>query len=171
MKIIKMSFAIIVLALFISNSSFSEKSAPESKINSLKVNRLSLDSASDLAMAAITACRKLGIQVGVTVVDRNGLVQITVRDTLAAPLTLKISRLKAYTAANFNVHTSQLARQAKSPLAQVDGLMMASGGMVIKVAGKLLGAIGVSGAPSGATDEKCANAGIKALASKLEMDL
>ncbi len=170
MKIIKTSSAIL-LALFISNLSFSQTPVSKSKINSLKVNRLSLDSASDLAMAAIAACRKLGIQVGVTVVDRNGLVQISVRDTLAAPLTLKISQLKAYTAANFNVHTSQLTRQAKSPLAHVDGLMMTAGGIVIKVGGKLLGAIGVSGAPSGAADEKCANAGIKALTSKLEMDL
>ncbi len=171
MKYIKVIPITIFIGLLMSNSVFAKKGTVETKVNSLKVVRLSLSTASTLAQAAIKACRKLGVQVAVTVVDRNGIVQVTLRDTLAAPLTLKISRQKAYTAANFSVNTSQLSRQAKSPLAQVGGLMMSPGGVVIKVGGNLLGAIGVSGAPSGITDEKCAQAGIKTLVSSLEMDL
>jgi uncharacterized protein GlcG (DUF336 family) len=39
---------------------------------------------------------------------------------------------------------------------------------MIEAGGALLGGIGVSGAPGGAMDEACAQAGIKAIADDLE---
>ena len=46
---------------------------------------------------------------------------------------------------------------------------MSAGGLPIQVGGSLLGGVGVSGAPSGETDEMCAQAGINAVQDDLEM--
>jgi len=40
---------------------------------------------------------------------------------------------------------------------------MIGGGMVIEAAGSLVGAIGISGAPTGELDDSCASAGIEAI--------
>ena len=74
----------------------------------VNIKRLSMETTQAMAMAAVEACRKEGINVGVTVVDRNGIPQVMLRDTLAAHLTIEISKRKAYTAANFNAATSTL---------------------------------------------------------------
>ena len=47
--------------------------------------------------------------------------------------------------------------------------MFGRGGLPIKAAGLMLGAVGVSGAPSGKIDEECAQAGIAAVIDDLEM--
>jgi len=135
------------------------------------VKRLSADTAVKIAQATLAECRKKGIQVGVTVVDRDGTVQAVVRDTIAAPLTLTISQQKAYTAANFNADTAAMADRANTPVGRVAGLVMSPGGLPIEVGGSLLGAVGVSGAPSGETDAECAKAGIEAVKDDLEMSM
>ena len=137
----------------------------------VSIKRLSLETALTIARGAVEACRKEGIQIGVTVVDRDGRVQAQLRDTIAAPITLRISRMKAYTAANFNAATSALGDRADTPIGRVQGLVMAAGGVPIQAGGTLLGAVGVSGAPSGATDEACARAGIDQVMDDLEMAL
>jgi uncharacterized protein GlcG (DUF336 family) len=135
------------------------------------LKRLSLETATRVAQGAIEACRKQGIQIGVTVVDRDGTVQVALRDTIAAPITLPISRQKAYTAVNFNAATSQLGERADTPIGRLDGLVMSPGGLPIQAGGQLLGGVGVSGAPSGKTDEACAQAGIDQVIEDLEMDM
>ena len=45
---------------------------------------------------------------------------------------------------------------------------MAGGGMLIEGGGSILGAIGVSDAPGGETDEACAKAGIAAILEAIE---
>ena len=135
----------------------------------VQVKRLSLDTATQIAQATIEACREKGIQIGVTVVDREGTVQVTLRDTIAAPITVPISKGKAYTAVMFNVATSQLGERADGPIGRVPGLIMSAGGLPVQVGGSLLGGVGVSGAPSGETDEVCAQAGIDAVQEDLEL--
>ncbi len=135
----------------------------------LAVQRLSLDAALKAAQAAMAKCRAEGLQVGVTVVDRDGLPQVMLRDVLAPELTLRVSRRKAYTAASFDSPTSSLQARGGSGLAHVPGVLFDAGGVPIQAAGTLYGAIGVSGAPSGATDEACARAGAEALQEDLEM--
>ena len=138
---------------------------------SVSIQRLSLESALKIAQAAITACRAKGIQIAAVVVDRSGDPQIILRDTLAVTLTLEASRQKAYTAVSFNAATSSLSDNFKHPfsVAKVDDLIMSAGGLPISAGGKLYGAIGVSGAPSGTTDEECAQAGIDSIIDDLEM--
>jgi uncharacterized protein GlcG (DUF336 family) len=137
----------------------------------VNLKRLSLETANKVALGAIAACRKEGIQVGVTVVDRDGTVQVVMRDSIAAQLTLLISRQKAFTAVNFNAATSALSERADSPVGRADGLMMAAGGLPIQAGGQLLGGVGVSGAPAGETDERCAQAGIDMVIDDLEMSM
>ena len=47
------------------------------------VKRLTADTALKIAQGAIAECRTKGIQIGVTVVDRDGTVQAVIRDTIA----------------------------------------------------------------------------------------
>jgi len=145
--------------------------APAADEPVLALRRLTLETATRIAQAAIAACRKQGIQIGVTVVDRNGLVQVSLRDTIAAPITTRISRQKAYTAANFNAATASLGMRANGPIGRVEGVVMAAGGLPIQAGGQLLGAVGVSGAPAGKTDQACAQAGLDAVMEDLEMSL
>lgn len=135
----------------------------------VSTKRLTTSTALTIAQAAIAACTKQGIQIGVTVVDREGIVQVTLRDTIAAQITVPISQGKAYTAANFNSATSAMGDRASSPIGRVPGIIMSAGGLPIQVGGALVGAVGVSGAPSGETDEQCAQAGIDAVLDDLEM--
>jgi len=137
----------------------------------VSVKRLSLATAQRIAQAAVDACREKGIQIGVTVVDRDGVVQTQLRDTIAPPITVPISFKKAYTAANFNSATSALEGRADTAVGRQDFLVMSAGGVTVEVGGALLGAVGVSGAPAGETDEACAQAGVDAVQDDLEMSM
>ncbi len=135
------------------------------------IKRLSMEMAQQIAVSAIEQCRKEGVQVAVTVVDRGGHPQAVLRDVLAMDLTLTISRQKAYTALSFNSPTSALEDRFTTPFSvpKIDGLVVSAGGLPITAGGTILGGVGVSGAPSGTTDEKCAQAGIDAVSADLEM--
>lgn len=136
---------------------------------SISVRRLSLETALKAAQKAIETCRAKGIQIGVTVVDRSGQPQVMLRDVLAPNLTIRVSELKAYTAVSFNAPTSSLQRQAQSALAHAPGVLFSAGAVPIAAGGTLYGAIGVSGAPAGETDEACAKAGAQAIEPDLDM--
>ncbi len=136
----------------------------------VNVSRLSMDVANTIAVNTINACREKGIPVSVTVVDRNGIVQAQLRDTIAPPVSLGISKKKAYTAVMFNVKGSQLGDRANSPLQSMgEGLAFMAGSTPIQAGGKLYGAVGVSGAPDGKDDEACAVAGVESVQDDLEM--
>lgn len=131
--------------------------------------QLSMDTALRIANAAIKSCRDKGVSIAVTVIDRGGNPQVVLRDTLAAKLTLEVSREKAYAALSFNTPTSALGERANTPLGRVPGLLMSAGAVPVHAGGQLLGAVGVSGAPSGTTDEACAKAGVAAVQDDLDM--
>lgn len=137
----------------------------------IKIPRLTLEASEKIAQATIAACRKEGIQIGVTVVDRGGDPMVFMRDTLAPTVTIEISKQKAYTAVNFNAPLSTMEDRFTKPFAvgKVDGLVFSAGGVPIEAAGNIVGAVGVSGAATGAQDEACARAGIKAIQMDLEM--
>jgi uncharacterized protein GlcG (DUF336 family) len=137
----------------------------------VSIKRLSLDTALKAAQAAIEACRKERVQVGVTVIDRGGDAQVVLRDVLAPDLTLRVSHAKAYAAMSFVSPTSQLEGRFTGPYGPpaTGGLVMSAGGVPIQANGELVGAIGVAGAPSGQTDERCARAGVEAITEDLEL--
>lgn len=135
------------------------------------IKRLSMEMALKLAQATVAQCRKEGVQVAVTVVDRGGHPQVVLRDVLAPDLTLTISRQKAYTALSFNSPTSALDTRFTTPFSvgKVEGLVFSAGGLPISAGGAIVGGVGVSGAPSGETDERCARAGLETIQTDLEM--
>jgi uncharacterized protein GlcG (DUF336 family) len=139
----------------------------------LPIQRLAMDMAVKAAQATIAACRKEGLSVAVTIIDRGGHAQVVLRDSLAMPITVPISKQKAYAALNFNSPTSALESRFTSPFAppKIDGLITSAGGLPITAGSTILGGIGVSGAPSGETDEACAAAGLKAIIDDIEMEM
>ncbi len=150
--------------------SYSVASAEQSM--TLSVKRLKMETALRIAQAAIAQCRKEGVQIAVTVVDRSGYPQVVLRDVLAMDITLEISKQKAHTAMAFNTPLSQLEGRFTKPfqVTKLAGLIISAGGIPINIGGSILGGIGVSGAPSGKTDEKCAKAGLDAVREDLEME-
>jgi len=97
---------------------------------------------------------------------------VVLRDVLVMDITLPISKQKAHTAMAFNTPLSQLQGRFTKPfqVPKLDGLMVGAGGLPINIGGSIMGGVGVSGAPSGATDEKCAKAGLDAVTEDLEME-
>ncbi len=164
---LKNTVGIAVAGLVLASASLNAQ-AEDAQL-SVSVKRLSLESAQRVAQATIDECRKQGYQVTVTVVDRNGVPQVMLRDTLAPPVSVSISEDKAYTSANFMAASGGLDRLKGSPLYYRDGLAMIAGGVLIEAGGQVYGAVGVSGAPGGEIDESCAKAGVAAITEDLEM--
>ena len=156
--------AAIIFSLMLNVSAQAEEEAL-----SVSVVRLSSESALIVAKAAMLECRKQGYQATATVVDKNGITQAVVRDTLAPPVSIEISKAKAYTSVNFTADTSSMEALQNTPIGKFEGVLMSAGGVVINVGGIIYGAVGVSGAPSGVTDENCAKAGVAAISEELEM--
>ena len=134
---------------------------------------MTVEVALDLARAALADCRKQGYQVAVAVVDRFGVTQVLLRDRFAGAHTVPTATGKAWTAVSFRTNTGELvaATQPGSPQAGVrnlPGATIIAGGVTVEAAGTLVGAIGVSGAPGGDSDEACAKAGIAAIRDKLD---
>ena len=158
-----------VLALSLSLLTLSAAAADLQVI--VKIPRLTMEAAGKIAHGAIDACRKEGIQIGVTVVDRSGDAMVFMRDTLAPKVSIEISRQKAFTAVNFNAPLSTMENRFTKPFSvgKVDGLVFSAGGLPIEAAGNIVGAVGVSGAATGEQDEACAKAGLDAIRMDLEM--
>jgi uncharacterized protein GlcG (DUF336 family) len=131
------------------------------------------DVALDLAKVALETCRTRGYQVAVAVVDRFGQPQVMLRDRFAGPHTPSTATNKAWTAVSFRTNTRDLVQPAQpgQPLAGLGNLphvVLLGGGVMIEAGGSLLGAVGVSGAPAGEEDERCAKAGLEAIRDKIE---
>ncbi len=137
----------------------------------IQIKRLSMDTALTIAKTAIDTCRKEGVQIAVTVVDRGGHPQVVLRDVLAMDLSLDVSYRKAYTAMTFANKTSALEDRFTGPFSvgKIENVLLSAGGVPIQAGGETIGGVGVSGAPSGQTDENCAQAGVDAVEMDLEM--
>jgi uncharacterized protein GlcG (DUF336 family) len=137
------------------------------------VKQMTPETALAAAQAALASCRNSGYQVAVAVVDRSGLLQVLLRDRFAGAHTLEVAPAKAWTAASFRIPTAALATETQagkpmSGLRSSSQVMAIGGGLVIEAAGSVLGGIGVSGAPGGEADDACAQAGIAAIADRIE---
>jgi uncharacterized protein GlcG (DUF336 family) len=161
----KLSIAFLAL-LGISNIAFAKEAVFETR-------SLTPETALVAAQAALESCRKEGYQVAVAIVDRAGLTQVLLRDRFAGTHTIEFATNKAWTAASFRTPTSALATdsQAGKPMSGLRGMprfVAIGGGLVIEGGGSVFGGIGISGAPGGEADEKCAQAGIKAISDVIE---
>ncbi|MGQ0711558.1 MAG: GlcG/HbpS family heme-binding protein [Rhodoferax sp.] len=138
-------------------------SAASVQAQSLKPG-LSLSTAKKIAQGCEDRARKEGWNMNIAIVDEGGnLKHFTSMDN-AFLATAKIAQLKAHTSAGLPFSTRQVREAAKGAqgLEHTPDLLMVAGGLPIQMAdGKLLGAIGVSGA-SEDQDETCAKAGLEA---------
>lgn len=136
------------------------------------VKQLTPEAALKLARAALDACRKEGFQVAVAVTDRSGVAQVLLRDRFAGPHTVNVAVDKAWTAVSFRQDTLSFAKATSDPAhsgpRNFARVVAVGGGVPIEAAGNILGAIGVSGAPGGEADDRCARAGIDAIRNDLD---
>jgi len=133
----------------------------------------------DLALegisTAISTCLRSGYKVSAMVVDSDGVPIALASGDGAAAITQRIAMGKAQTVIKYKMTSGQAAEKAAA-----DPAFMASavadplvgpprqGGIPIVVAGKTLGAMAVSGAPTGDKDEPCAAAGLGRIQSRLK---
>jgi uncharacterized protein GlcG (DUF336 family) len=80
---------------------------------------------------------------------------------------------KAFTAATFEMDTADIVKRSQTgsvstSFAKVPHLVLANGGVVIKVGKEVIGAIGVSGAPGGENDAACAQAGLDKIKDRMK---
>jgi uncharacterized protein GlcG (DUF336 family) len=147
--------------------------AATAQTGTFQTRSLTPEAALAAARAALESCRGQGFQVAVAVADRSGLVQVLLRDRFAGAHTVDVAADKAWTAASFRSSTADLALETQpgrpmSGLRNLPRFMAAAGGLVIEGGGNVFGAIAAAGAPGGDADEKCARAGIKAIADAIE---
>ena len=135
------------------------------------VKHLTPETALKAAQAALAACRAEGAQTAIAIVDRSGVTQVLLRDRFAGPHTVHIAVDKAWTSVSFRQNTLDLVQATQTPdmsgARQFPRFVAVGGGVLIEGGGSIFGAIGVAGAPGGAMDDKCAKAGLAAIADEL----
>lgn len=139
--------------------------------DSISVKTIGMDLAVDIAEQSIIACRKTGYQVSAVVVDRNGLVQVALRDDLASRFTLQIAEEKANSVILSGINSGEFRASRgdiRPELNHMNGIIIMQGALPIEMAGSRVGAIGVSGAPGGEKDELCAQIALDKLNERLE---
>jgi uncharacterized protein GlcG (DUF336 family) len=130
----------------------------------------------EMAEVALQSCRSAGFQVAVAVVDRMGVTQVVLRDRYAGAHTPDTAQRKAWTSVSFRADTLSLAEETGPNSSQsgarfIERVLMIGGGIPVMASGSIVAGIGVSGAPSGAADHDCAQAGIEAVTERLELGM
>jgi uncharacterized protein GlcG (DUF336 family) len=132
---------------------------------------ITLGLAQTVANAAIERCRSMGYKISVTVVDREGLPIVMMRDDGAGLHTPEGSDRKAYTARSFSQPSAAFVKRLEDRPESVGSrhysrVLALDGGLPIKVGDEIVGAVGVSGTPG--KDDECAQAGIDKVADQLK---
>lgn len=126
------------------------------------------EQAMKIAAAAQVKAKEIGQRVIITVVGPSGdLIYFTKMDG-AQYGSIAISQQKARTAAIFRrptkIFEEALAKGGPTlTLLTLPGVIASAGGVPIIIGGKVAGALGVSGSPTGSIDEQAALAGLDAL--------
>lgn len=159
MKFSKLALATVALTLATSASAIELPNAPY----------LPLELAVNAAKAAAAQCKADGYNVSVAIVERSGSTKVLLKSDGSGPHTIGSSTGKAFTSASMGRPTMGLANFLKDHR-ELDGLrdmdsrlVILAGGLPIKFNGKLVGGIGVGGAPGGDKDEKCARIGLDSI--------
>jgi uncharacterized protein GlcG (DUF336 family) len=132
---------------------------------------ITLELAQTLANAAIAQCRTMGYKISVTVVDREGLPLVMLRDDGAGLSTPEGSDRKAYTARSFSQPSADFVKRLQARPDTVGSrhysrILALAGGLPIKVGDEIVGAVGVSGTPG--KDDDCSQASINKVADQLK---
>src|SRR6266478_4421365 len=133
--------------------------------NVVKKQSISSELAQKMVNAAVAKARELGVSENVTILDDGGNLKAFSRMDGAPLPTIEMAQNKAYTAL-LGVSTQDFFNFIQSDPSLVAGIPTLSrmaawgGGFPIKVDGELVGAIGVSGAPTVQNDIDCARAAL-----------
>lgn len=126
---------------------------------------------SDAAAVAIAAAEgeavRFKVGVSISILDEAGNLLREVRMDGASPLLIEYARRKAQTALLFGAPTAALATDPGMDrmIGQVPNLLLVAGGVPVRFEGKVIGAIGVSGAAP-EIDGRIAEAALSAITSQ-----
>ena len=133
--------------------------------NMMKKYSISYELAQKMVDKAVAKARELGVNENVAILDDGGNLKAFSRMDGAPIPTIEIAQNKAYTAL-FGVSTQDFFNFIQGDPSLLAGLPTLArvaawgGGFPIKVNGEVVGAIGVSGAPTVQNDVDCATAAL-----------
>jgi uncharacterized protein GlcG (DUF336 family) len=131
----------------------------------IKKHTISSELAQKMVNAAVAKARELGVSENVAILDDGGNLKAFSRMDGAPIPTIEIAQNKAYTAL-FGVSTQDFFSFTQGDPSLLAGLPTLArvaawgGGFPIKVDGEIVGAIGLSGAPTVQNDVDCARAAL-----------
>ncbi len=154
---ILLSAALVAIAATASTTASAQDKRPE--YGPTAVNAVA---AKKIAAGVIAECQKNKWNVAVAVVDTHGFLVYFERmdDTQTASMDIAVGKAKA--AATYRRPTRvfmEVINKGGPATATLPGVFASPGGVPITVDGKIVGAVGVSGA-TGDQDEQCAKAGV-----------
>ena len=133
--------------------------------NVVKKYSISSELAQKLVNAAMTKAREIGVSENVAILDDGGNLKAFSRMDGAPLPSIEMAQNKAYTAL-FGISTQDFFNFIQGDPSLLAGIPTLSriaawgGGFPIKVDGEIIGAIGLSGAPTVQNDEDCARAAL-----------
>jgi uncharacterized protein GlcG (DUF336 family) len=142
--------------------------------NIVKKHTISSELAQKMVNAAVAKARELGVTENVAILDDGGNLKAFSRMDGTPIPTIEMAQNKAYTAL-FGVSTQDFfnfIQRDPSLLAGVPTLArMAAwgGGFPIEVDGEIVGAVGVSGAPTVQNDVDCARAALAVVSDEVQV--
>ena len=143
--------------------------------NVVKKHSISSELAQKMVNAAVAKAREIGVTENVAILDDGGNLKAFSRMDGAPIPTIEMAQNKAYTAL-LGISTQDFFNFIKGDPSLLAGIPTLSrvaawgGGFPIKVGGEVVGAIGVSGAPTVQNDVDCARAALALLSDAVAAD-
>src|SRR5436309_14691174 len=143
--------------------------------NLVKKHSISFELAQKMVDEALAKGRELGVTEIVAILDDGGNLKAFSRIDGASIPTIEIAQNKAYTAL-FGVSTQDFFDFIQGDPSLLAGIptigrvAAGGGGFPIKVNGEVVGAIGLSGAPTVQNDEDCARAALALVSDAVSVD-
>jgi uncharacterized protein GlcG (DUF336 family) len=143
--------------------------------NLVKKHSISSELAQKMVNAAVAKAREIGVTENVAILDDGGNLKAFSRMDGAPIPTIEMAQNKAYTAL-LGISTQDFFNFIKGDPSLLAGIPTLSrvaawgGGFPIKVDGEVVGAIGVSGAPTVQNDVDCARAALALVSDAVAAD-
>jgi len=145
----------------------------------INVPRLSANLANQVVGDSVAICAQKKYNVVAVIVDLDGVRQAVLRGNGAPIHSMDNAYYKAYASASLTLGRNEdsthaiAQRMAKAspstvPNTQLPNVTYARGGIAVKAGGKIIGGLGVSGAPGGQFDEECGNAALDKIRDQLK---
>ena len=161
------------------SSAFAAIASPASAQGVINQPRLSAHLANQVVGDTVAICAQRKYNVVAIIVDLEGVRQAVLRGNGAPIHSMDNAYYKAYAAASLTLGRNEnsthevaqrMAKAAPSniPNTQLPNVTYGRGGMAIRAGGKIIGGLGVSGAPGGNFDEECGNAALDKIKEQLK---